>query len=206
MRFLLTLVLILLCALVIPACGGGDDDGIVIPPLTVTLLSDDFSSGNLNNWTVQSSSASISSLGNPQPSMLLVGAPSGPNAIVYSNASFLTNGALTIAADVQPGDGNATFDIVDAPNPPSVSTFASVVNNAVLYSINGNSTTVNYTNDGLYHRITLTLNSGIAIWARDGVVQHTAAWIPPATIQIELRDLGSGTTGSRFDNILVTMP
>lgn len=199
------LVLVLFCALVIPACGGGGSDGA--PSFQpITLLSDNFSAGNLNNWTIQSPSASISAFGNPQPSMLLVGASGGPNAIVTSNTSFLTNGALTIAADVKPGDANATFDIIDAPNPPSVTTFASIVGNAVLYSINGSMTTINYTDDGIYHRFKLTLNSGIAIWSRDGIAQHNGAWTPPATVQIELRDLGTGTTGSRFDNVLVTLP
>ncbi len=189
--------------------GGGSDDvpTVSIPP-TITLLSDDFSSGSLSNWTIQAPAGQTSVFGNPAPSLLLDGlAGSGSAAVAYSNSSFLATGTLTLALDVNPGDSNATVAIIDFPNPPTINTFASIVDTGVLYSIGGVSKLVNNAAAGGYHRFTFTITSyGIAMWSRDGILQHTGLYSAPTTVQLDLRDLAAGNSGSRFDNVLVTMP
>lgn len=204
------LQLVIVGACLAAGCGDeeeGNSGGGAAPSGPIVLLSDDFSSGTLNNWVVQAPVAQASAFGNPAPSMLLDGlAGGGPRAIVYSNSSFLTNGSLTVAVDVNPGNSNATVDVVNMPNPPTIDTFASITATAVLYSIGGNSRVLNYPNDGLYHRFTFVMGRGVAIWFRDGSVQHSALYAPPMTVRLDLRDLSAGSTGSRFDNVLVTLP
>jgi hypothetical protein len=189
--------------------GGGSNDvpTLDIPP-AITLLSDDFSSGNLSNWTIQAPAGQTSAFGNPAPSLLLDGlAGSGSAAVAYSNSSFLATGNLTLSLDVDPGNSNATVDIIESPDPPTIHTFASIVGTGVLYSIGGASKLINYPADGRYHRYAFTITSyGIGMWSRDGIVQHSGAYSAPVTVHLDLRDLAAGSTGSRFDNVLVTVP
>ncbi len=206
-RWIYRSILLAMIALCIPACGGGGGGGL--PPYTpiapTILLSDNWSSGPSANWTIVTASATVdNAVGNPAPSML-VNAGGGPTAQVKTALSFSTTFVgLTISIDVSPGVSNGLICIINVATPAPISTYASIVNNQVLFAIGGVSGTIPFTNDGLFHRFTFksSATGSTATWSRDGVVHLSGAYTV-SNIYVLLQDTSSGT---HFDNALITRP
>ena len=197
-------ILLVIAAFGIPACGGGGGSGVPpFTPITPTiLLSDNWSSGASANWTIVTASATVdNATGNPAGSML-VNAGGGATAQVKT-VPFSRNIGITISIDVSPGTSNGIFCIIDNVTPAPINTYASIVNNQVLFAIGAVSGTVPFTNDGLYHRFTFKASgTGSATWSRDGVTHLTGAYTV-SSIYVLLQDTASGT---HFDNALITRP
>src|SRR5258706_4105863 len=132
--------LLVLAVALIPACGGGGGGGggggsFQAPP---PLFSDDFSSG-LGDWIVETPGIAIDSgSGVSAPSLFANAAGGTAPASARTALTFSTmggsSGELFVWADVRPGTSNGSINIVNSANPGTIDTYASVVNNRVLFS------------------------------------------------------------------------
>jgi hypothetical protein len=200
------LALLALAATMIPACGAGGNGSGGSPaggPDPV-LFSDHFS-GGLGNWTVMSPSVIIDSpVGNPSPSLWVSSGGKAGAAAARTSATFNANveSGLWIWVDVLPGDSNGSINIVNSASPGTLNTYASITRSGALLSIAGQTKTVTFSEDSVFHRWLFLASDGNGSWWRDDVLLFAFPYGGPM-VAIELMDLPYGV-GTNFDNVTIT--
>lgn len=210
MYLLLRRVFILLFFVgVIPACGSsGGSSGVPAsnPPAPLVILSDNWDSGPSANWSVVTPIAVYDAAnGNPPGSMKVDG--NGAFAEVVTAGTFNSQFGLTVSLQERSGLSSGLFEIVDNSDPGAVDTYASFDNDDAVFKIKGaSSPTITFANDGAFHTFKFTIVSGNATWSRDGVAQFSKPYTVPR-IYVRLADVSiPSTSGTYFDNFLVTFP
>lgn len=202
-------LLVLLSLVVVPACGGDGGGGGSAPPPVTTLLQDDFSSGNLSNWTVQGGNVSVIPGGNPGPSMAMDGSVTSAGA--RTNANFSLVSPFTFDFTIDAGHSatvpqNGTISIINNAAPAPISTYVSFTLTAATFAIGGVATTISLTTGGgslTWRRFNFHVDtaSGTASWSLDGVVQLSAPYTV-LSVHLLLGEQGGGLTV--YDNVLVS--
>lgn len=185
------------------SCGGdGGDSGVV--QAAETLLRDDFSSGNLNNWVVQAGSVTVDSLsGNPLPSMS-VGAGGSAKANIDVFVSSGATNAYTFSSDARTTTSTTTgaINIIrkDATD-PTPNTFVSFTSTSATFSINGEIQTVTFTGDAMPHTYTFSVEKNLGTWTRETGERFSAAYAPSSLVHLQVK---SDADFTLFDNVTIS--